>query len=1857
MNEAKDARKIDDTGKNDRVNGQESKITSAQRGFPTRDYTTPSEARPNTLPHNKMNETDSAPINDSTTKTQVETEDAVAATKGTNSAVKDTTTRTVLPPRSSVMEEKQPAKPAIKVATSTIDSMTSERDTKDKPPAKSLTVPSHDPESKAATQSLPAPSSYNNQTSGSVKHSESVKECVDSTEITAKATEIDKTKIATPAPVQIKSPAVASTTQTTVAAIISAATANPSPHPATNTAANSSAESTREKVSEKEAEDPDAIDPLDAEQIAIRKERAPLTDLYEPYIVPCDTSLADARRRLEIALEQTHKLRQAFTERVYKKYRVCLRPPPPLEKTLNEIRGDPAGQLKRLQDEHDMIRTEKEMEKKEASILNAELRRQPNAPADQADQLMYFTAGLSLVMLQDDASIDPAWWVSYTDGRGPTNEYGHRNKSISAAAATAGGLVIERTKKAAALRIERQRRRQLQLLSGNADGTNRPAMIAPADISSVLQRTDLPTITTTDIKVPTPPKAATTLKQAPATASKPSKSRSTQNVLTANSLLNLHYSADQLDATSHLANKSNSPAISHRLNHVKIAASTSALMARGVGAATPKMMSTQLRLKHPHPESLGGQRRANTWTGSIPNIGGTTDTPDCGPRQQQPFPEAFLKYSLPPLPTVRDRLERKPLEVESPLQASTTRAKDAVRKVLQPFVKPSFSDKDGLKLIDVTKIRVLHNLWKLGNELPLYEELDNETAGATKATGLSEEPDHATPLDPVVAFMVLHSVGLIGRTQRARESSDFEKRLPELGDDVGSDKLASLRMKILQNNEKSFTDYVFAVPVKRKRNEENCNNDNAKKQKIIEQSEPPLTRTEKPEQSSQAQTDADGVPIMSIRGGGEEASSSEDQGPKADEKRNATRGTAEAPAAQTNNAVPPSRFNSTHSNSQSQGQQLESNAASYVAVPGGSLNPNLPGYLTPTERYHHSSALNSLHLAHQLRQGTQFQRQAGDLPYLAGTRHSHEGFDLSFVGQSGLQNTHSQLNALNYARQNQAVAEVRAQIYAREQQAAALLRGAGFSQHGYANANAPHPAFAALLGNTNHAALLNNGQYSLALGGHLGSMPQGVYQPSVRLEAAQSQSQAANASFQTTTEKQTDCRTKIEQQNSAAKGDHSVVPSPSRQKKKQPDAPRSRSTSVDAVDKKANSTAKKNEAVPKAVIEKPIASTKPTEKPKSSLSSHGNSHDTSPQQQTSEATNDSGAKSSPAIPLSKTNQKTNQDEFVSPHTASASKEKVVVSEPPKQPAAGTKPNLKSENKDPSVPHKTGDGMRFVAPPAPVLLSRQDADNVRDGRFHEVVAYSDSKVAQEALTYLVACGGAIPIPRSLVLTPLKERLNVLATGFKTSNSNGVPTIPRDIIAYTILVWLWSNHEIAFRDAFEKSGRIDVDPDCKWLINAAVDTSIRELTSEIAQERATNKGPFSAPSGTTNDASNPGSSFRLDVHTANIVSKALMTELRVLGEADLSTPNYQDLVDYLDEARMCALRGKSQERALLAGLISRKTNMSEAFSHAYTSSMIRAGEALGHDNLLEVVQDESVYVSSMLPYDICADEFGEWEDPCRPETGYAKNTSTMELKRRAHARAMIQKSLKKLQDRNNIRGGVVGQGPLSDQQDDEASVSSKNPSAPTPRGGYKRKWTSFSEPPPPPGTGSAAASSWAAYEPQHFSAPLDWDAEALENLPYGRHDTHERPRSLSLSFGARSGKKAKRSISMSGIRPLTSNRGKGLPRGTCEIPWVEVAGIFQRLELPKKSPPKTSSHHDHHESIPVPAGSVIVAPFCRRIDRELSDTDDSDTEENLSEEHVLVQHAAVLDDMKKKLSAYMEARQRHYEKKRGRASRGT
>jgi len=86
-----------------------------------------------------------------------------------------------------------------------------------------------------------------------------------------------------------------------------------------------------------------------------------------------------------------------------------------------------------------------------------------------------------------------------------------------------------------------------------------------------------------------------------------------------------------------------------------------------------------------------------------------------------------------------------------------------------------------------------------------------------------------------------------------------------------------------------------------------------------------------------------------------------------------------------------------------------------------------------------------------------------------------------------------------------------------------------------------------------------------------------------------------------------------------------------------------------------------------------------------------------------------------------------------------------------------------------------------------------------------------------------------------------------------------------------VWLWNYHEDEFQVAFTKSGRIDVDPTCKWLVQAAVDASIRALTAHICKKGmvAVIKNDSSAKSAV------PQTDVNVDLVAASVIGKALTT----------------------------------------------------------------------------------------------------------------------------------------------------------------------------------------------------------------------------------------------------------------------------------------------------------------------------------------------------------------------------------------------
>ncbi len=370
---------------------------------------------------------------------------------------------------------------------------------------------------------------------------------------------------------------------------------------------------------------------------------------------------------------------------------------------------------------------------------------------------------------------------------------------------------------------------------------------------------------------------------------------------------------------------------------------------------------------------------------------------------------------------------------------------------------------------------------------------------------------------------------------------------------------------------------------------------------------------------------------------------------------------------------------------------------------------------------------------------------------------------------------------------------------------------------------------------------------------------------------------------------------------------------------------------------------------------------------------------------------------------------------------------------------------------------------------------------------------------------------------------------------------------------------------------------------------------------------------------------------------------------------------------------ALYGKSQERALLGAYVSRNSTMSVNFSHAYVSAMVRAGQALGHGELFEAVQNEKVNVSTMIPYDVFTDESGAWEDPCRPAIGYTSGLTGNDLVKRAHARAMIQKSLKKLQDRHNVKGGTQQLGPYVEPTSFADPDGSKSGALGTPRGTVQKRRSSFSEPPIQPGSGSAAATSWTLYDPKYKSPPLEWNSDDMDNSPYGRHNKNTRPRSLSQGQGAAFLRQAGKD---KGLRRQSSGRlvtnqydqpllnaateedeendtQSGLRRSTREIAWKSVAAIFQRVQLQG-----SLKDQCEQETTLTSKERMIFAPYVRKLGSlPIANQVESDNDEDLSDETVLYRHQLDLDRMKAKLSAVLETRKRGQDRRKSRMDKSS
>ena len=103
--------------------------------------------------------------------------------------------------------------------------------------------------------------------------------------------------------------------------------------------------------------------------------------------------------------------------------------------------------------------------------------------------------------------------------------------------------------------------------------------------------------------------------------------------------------------------------------------------------------------------------------------------------------------------------------------------------------------------------------------------------------------------------------------------------------------------------------------------------------------------------------------------------------------------------------------------------------------------------------------------------------------------------------------------------------------------------------------------------------------------------------------------------------------------------------------------------------------------------------------------------------------------------------------------------------------------------------------------------------------------------------------------------------------------------------------------------------------------------------------------------------------------------------------------------------------------------------------------------------------------------------------------------------------------------------------------------------------------------------------------------------------------------------------------------------GLLRSTREIPWKDVAGIFQQVQLPSSTKDKSKDKPSAEDVGSDNKDRTIYAPFVRKVDDiPVYDSEESDTEEDMSDGAVLTRHRVVLDRMKERLAVVLESRKR-------------
>jgi hypothetical protein len=104
-----------------------------------------------------------------------------------------------------------------------------------------------------------------------------------------------------------------------------------------------------------------------------------------------------------------------------------------------------------------------------------------------------------------------------------------------------------------------------------------------------------------------------------------------------------------------------------------------------------------------------------------------------------------------------------------------------------------------------------------------------------------------------------------------------------------------------------------------------------------------------------------------------------------------------------------------------------------------------------------------------------------------------------------------------------------------------------------------------------------------------------------------------------------------------------------------------------------------------------------------------------------------------------------------------------------------------------------------------------------------------------------------------------------------------------------------------------------------------------------------------------------------------------------------------------------------------------------------------------------------------------------------------------------------------------------------------------------------------------------------------------------------------------------------------------------RSTREIPWKDVAGIFQQVQLPGTLKEKK----DQEEKRLSAKDRTIFAPVVKKLSSmPVIDERESSDDEELSDGAVLARHQVVLNEMKIKLTAIQESRKKNMDRRKSR-----